>query len=81
MSVMARRGALERVGVFDPGFGVSQDLDWMVRARAVGVRVDTLDTVLIRRRMHGDNLVYRTDVIKTEMLKTLRARLARREDA
>lgn len=80
MSMMARRAALDRVGLFDPGFGVSQDLDWMVRARAAGVRVDTLDTVLIRRRMHGENMVYGTDAIKAEMLKTLRARLASRGD-
>ena len=48
----------------------------MVRARAAGVRVDTLDKVLIRRRLHGDNAVHRTDDIRRAMLRTVRTRIA-----
>jgi glycosyltransferase involved in cell wall biosynthesis len=79
MSLMVRRPALERVGGFDPSLDVSQDLDWMVRARAAGLRMDTLDTVLIRRRMHGDNMVYATDAIRQGMLRALRGRISGRE--
>lgn len=80
MSMMARRAVLERIGAFDPSFRLSQDLEWMVRARAAGVRVDTLDEVLIRRRMHGGNVVYRTEEIRRAMLQTIRTRLAAREE-
>ena len=80
MSLMVRRAVLERIGGFDPAFDVSQDLDWMVRARAAGARIDTLDSVLIHRRMHGDNMVYATDAIRRGMLQAMRARLAARED-
>ena len=80
MSMMARREVLERIGPFDPTFRLSQDLEWMVRARAAGVRVDTLDVVLIRRRMHGGNVVYRTQEIREAMLRAIRTRLAAREE-
>jgi glycosyltransferase involved in cell wall biosynthesis len=75
MSLMVRRPALERVGGFDTALRVSQDLDWMVRARVAGLRMDTLDAVLMRRRMHGDNMVYATDDIRQGMLQVLRNRI------
>lgn len=81
MSMMVRREVLDRIGPFDPSFRLSQDLEWMVRARALGVRVDTLDEVLIHRRMHGGNVVYRTQEIRQAMLRTIRTRLASREPA
>ena len=81
MSMMVRRVVLDRIGPFDPSFRLSQDLEWMVRARARGVTVDTLDEVLIQRRMHGGNVVYRTQEIRQAMLRTIRTRLASRESA
>jgi glycosyltransferase involved in cell wall biosynthesis len=80
MSMMVRRAAFDRVGGFDPSLRASQDLDWMVRARAAGLRMDILDAVLIRRRMHGDNLVYGTAAIRQGMLRALRGRLDRRDE-
>lgn len=79
MSLMVHRAAFERVGEFDPSLAMSQDLDWMVRARATGLRMDVLDTVLIRRRMHGENMVYDTTAVRHGMLRTLRSRLRSRE--
>jgi glycosyltransferase involved in cell wall biosynthesis len=81
MSLMARRAALERVGGFDTALRVSQDLDWMVRARVAGLRMDTLDAVLMRRRMHGDNMVYATADIRQGMLQVLRNRIGGPGDA
>lgn len=57
-SMMVRRAALDRVGGFDPDFPVSEDVDLLWRLAATGGGYARLNEVLVRRRLHGDNLTY-----------------------
>jgi glycosyltransferase involved in cell wall biosynthesis len=84
-TMLGPRRVFERVGAFDPAFRVGEDTDWMLRARAAGVVVKRLDRVLIRRRLHGANLTYRTEEVQAAVhrvvLRLARERLARRRRA
>lgn len=57
-SMMVRRAALDRVGGFDPEFPVSEDVDLLWRIAATGGDFARLNEVLVRRRLHGNNLTY-----------------------
>jgi glycosyltransferase involved in cell wall biosynthesis len=55
-TILARRAAFDRAGSFDPRLSHRDTQDWIVRARAAGVRIEQLDEVLVRRRLHATNL-------------------------
>jgi glycosyltransferase involved in cell wall biosynthesis len=85
MSMMARRHVFERVGLFDESFRISSDTEWAYRAESAGVRTARVDRPFLVRRIHGDNLTYRTTEMRQAMerglLKTARMRLGRRSGA
>jgi glycosyltransferase involved in cell wall biosynthesis len=76
MTMLAPRRVFDRVGAFDPSFRVGEDTDWMLRARVAGLVVARVDRVLIRRRIHGANLIYRTEEMRAAIHRTV-LRLAR----
>jgi glycosyltransferase involved in cell wall biosynthesis len=85
ISVLTYRGVFDRVGLFDPALRVGEDTDWMLRARAAGVRIARIDRVLLRRRIHGANLSYRTAEMRAaahrSVLRLARQRIAQRDGA
>ena len=80
MSMMVRRIAFERVGLFDPAYRLGEDLDWLFRASAAGLVIEKLDRVLTRHRLHSDNLSYRTGETRTAIIRSLRRQLANRRE-
>jgi glycosyltransferase involved in cell wall biosynthesis len=76
MTMLAPRRVFDRVGLFDPSFRVGEDTDWMLRARAAGLVIRRVNRVLIRRRIHGANLSYRTEEMRAAIHRVV-LRLAR----
>lgn len=56
VSVLARRGALERVGLFDDSLRSCEDFDMWLRCVKSGSRIIYHDEVLLRYRVRGDSL-------------------------
>ena len=54
-TMLVRRAAFERVGLFDPSLRVGEFIDWFSRARVVGLRSRMLDDVFLLRRVHDTN--------------------------
>ena len=77
MSMVARREVFARVGFFDPGLGVCEDLDWYVRAAEAGVVIDLLDDVVLERRIHERNLSHDQEAMTRGALAVLRRKLER----
>ncbi len=77
-TLVARRGAFDRAGMFDPDYEVTSDTDWFVRAADAGLRHDVLPDVLLLYRFHGGNASYRRDELKQDLLRTMRASVARK---
>lgn len=80
-AALLRRSVFDRVGLFDEGLGVGEFIDWMARARDVGLRETTLSETLVRRRLHGANLSLTQPAKPQNLLPVLRRMLARRRDA
>ncbi len=55
-TLLARRAAFDRVGPYDPSVEAGWDLRWFSRARELGLRMEMLPDVLVRRRLHAGNI-------------------------
>jgi glycosyltransferase involved in cell wall biosynthesis len=80
-TIVARRSAFDRAGVFDPAYEITSDTDWLVRASDAGLRHEVIPRVLLRWRVHGDNTSYRRAELKGDLLRTMRASVARKRAA
>jgi glycosyltransferase involved in cell wall biosynthesis len=52
---MARRDAWERVGPWRSDLKLSDGLEWLLRARSLGLREAMIPETVLRRRVHGAN--------------------------
>ncbi len=57
ITLLARRSTIERVGPFDEQLRVGEFVEWMARARDLGLERRILSQVVARRRIHGGNTV------------------------
>ena len=77
-SMLIRRDAFLRVGLFDPGLRVGEFLDWYLRAQALALKPFFLAKVVLRRRIHGNNTVLREHASQLDYVRVLKAALDRR---
>lgn len=52
---LIRRAAFERVGLFEPSLRAGEFIDWLLRARARGLRIRMLPDIVLWRRLHDAN--------------------------
>jgi glycosyltransferase involved in cell wall biosynthesis len=55
-TMVVRRTTFQRIGIFDAGYRIASDAEWLVRARDAGVPVVVADDVVIEKRIHDANL-------------------------
>ncbi len=77
-AMLIRRSAFERVGSFDVSTKVSEMLDWLLRARELGLTEETLAEQVLWRRVHDRNHSWRHRGSRGEFARTLKASLDRR---
>jgi GT2 family glycosyltransferase len=71
--MLLRRDAVDRVGPFDEDLTHLANLDWFSRADQRGLRLCSVDTVVLLRRVHDANLGVRDRPgARTDMLEVLR---------
>lgn len=81
-SMLVRRASLKRVGRFREDMRFAADLDWLLRARELGLREATVGEQVLWRRVHEANLS-RTDEpeMAREFARALKESLDRRRAA
>lgn len=77
-SLLVRRDVFQRIGVFDPSFLDTSDVDWLTRAKDAGLHVCIMPEVLMHKRIHSNNASARIEGNQQGVLKALAASLARR---
>ena len=77
-TLVIRRGVFDRLGFFDPTYLIGHDLDWIVRAKDLGVEIAILPHVLLRRRIHANNLSYDAKTRRMDVFRLLKASIDRR---
>jgi len=77
-TLVARRAAYEQVGPFDESFRIAEDVDWMLRAKDMGLQIGLIDEVVHYRRFHGDNLTYDWQAARKATLRAFKRRIERK---
>jgi glycosyltransferase involved in cell wall biosynthesis len=75
---MVRRDVLDRVGQYDERLHMSADIDWLARAKDLGIGARRLDEVCLRRRIHSGNSSADHKAGSAALLPVLRESLHRR---
>lgn len=78
---LIRRGVFRDVGMFREDRSISEAFDWIARARDLKVAERSIDTLVMRRRIHGNNATRRHAGRRDEYLHALKASLDRRRQA
>jgi glycosyltransferase involved in cell wall biosynthesis len=76
-ALVARRSTFDLVGTFDETFVRGNDTDWFGRVRAHGLKWAVVEEVLLERRIHGGNQSLHVDATHQELLRAMRAKVAR----
>jgi glycosyltransferase involved in cell wall biosynthesis len=76
-----RRACWDQVGEFNRSLTHGKDIDWLARARELGVRIGTADEVLLTRRIHGGNVTGLAGPATEGMLRALRGSVLRKRGA
>lgn len=71
-AALIRREAFDRVGMFDESLSIGEDVDWVARFDAAGLRWCTVEDVVMLRRFHDANTTADTAAVQRELLKVLR---------
>jgi glycosyltransferase involved in cell wall biosynthesis len=78
-ATVIRRSVFDRIGLLSEDVGgAADDLEWMVRARDLGVRRLMLDDVTALYRWHGDNTTADIDAAAAGQLEAVKRTLDRR---
>jgi len=76
---LLRRSCFDRVGGFDESYPMVSDMEWVARAMDAGIRIRTLRSVVLHRRIHGRNMsLTRKSEMHQARFQLLRDRIARR---
>jgi glycosyltransferase involved in cell wall biosynthesis len=77
-TLLIRTSAYRRVAALDPQWTVGEFLDWLLRARELGLKTRMLDQLVLRRRIHADNMGRRERDARGDYARILMASLKRR---
>ncbi len=81
-TLLIRREAFARLGYFDERWQAGYFFEWFARAQDAGATMAMLPQVVLRRRLHDDNLgLRRQDAAQREYLSVMKTILDRRRDA
>ena len=80
-TLVARRDLFDSLGGFDPSFENGSDSEWLFRAADRGVPFEVVPAVLLRRRIHNANESRRTERLRPELLRTVKASIDRKRRA
>lgn len=77
-SLLARKRVFHKIGNFDPQYSFSKDVDWFIRARENGVRMEIMPDLVLRRRLHTSNRSYQQVGRTADYLRTIKSLLDRK---
>lgn len=77
-TLLIRRATYERVGFFSTAFRVGEFIDWYARAEEMGLKSGMVNKIVLRRRIHANNLMQREQNIGREYARILKKTIERR---
>jgi glycosyltransferase involved in cell wall biosynthesis len=77
-SMLARRQAFERYGLYREDMRRGSDIDWLCRAQDAGMKSKLVEEVLLLRRMHRSNSSIDEALFMSELLRVARISVQRK---
>ena len=77
-SMLVRRQAFERCGLYREDMRLGSDIDWLCRAQDAGMKSKLVEEVLLFRRMHRSNSSIDEPLFMSELLRVARASVQRK---
>jgi len=77
-ALLIRRAAFLRVGYFDTRWRQGEFVEWWARALRINLKFTVLSELVLRRRLHADNLTRRAVQDRADYLPILREQLTHR---
>jgi glycosyltransferase involved in cell wall biosynthesis len=80
-TALIRRSAFTTVGLFDESVAGGDDVDWLLRARELGVLETRVDAITLHYRRHDNNMTNDVATDQSRLLRVLGRAVARRRAA
>ena len=80
-TMLLKKSVFERVGVFREDLLVGIDIEWHLRAKSMGLRIETLPDILLHRRIHPTNSGATHRTARQQHLSILKEHLDRKRQA
>ncbi|MET4579152.1 glycosyltransferase family 2 protein [Ottowia thiooxydans] len=80
-TLLVRKEVFKRVGGFREDLLVGIDIEWHLRAKSMGLRIETLPDILLHRRIHKTNSGATHRTARQQHLSILKEHLDRRRQA
>jgi GT2 family glycosyltransferase len=80
-TALIRRSAFTIVGPFDESVTGGDDVDWLLRAKEIGVREAHVEAITLHYRRHGGNMTNDVATDQSRLLRVLGRAVARRRAA
>lgn len=80
-TILIRRDAFQRVGLFKPGLKIAEWLEWCLRAQEAKLHERMLPDVLMRRRIHAHNTGFLQISERGNLVRSIKEALDRRRAA
>jgi glycosyltransferase involved in cell wall biosynthesis len=77
-AAMFRCEAFERVGIFNPEWRLSEDVEWYMRAAESGIEPDIIETITLIHQIHTTNMTLARAELRKQLMNVLKASLDRR---
>jgi glycosyltransferase involved in cell wall biosynthesis len=77
-TAVIRRSAFATVGLFDESVSGGDDVDWLLRARELGVRETRVDSITLHYRRHDANMTNDAATDRSRLMRVLGKAVARR---
>ena len=76
-AMLARSNTFKEVGLYNPSYRFGENVEWLTRAKDVGVRYAILPETLLISRVHDKNLTHHLDEMRPSILRALKASIDR----
>ena len=79
-NLVARKDVFEKIGFYNPSYRLGENAEWLARAKDAGIRMAILPETLLLSRVHGQNLTYHLDEMRSNILKALKTSIDRQRN-
>jgi GT2 family glycosyltransferase len=72
------RPVFQKVGYFDEGLNYSEDHDWFLRARELGIHSTIMEQITLYHRVHNQSMTAKTEGFGSQFTRVLKNSIQRR---